>query len=134
MISSPARALFDSLPSTLRNALAVAVTEDEYANLGTEELRHLARHVIFDAPLDITVIDILADALDGWLDEQSRLQARALDALTALSDTDPIDIANASFPAWFSEPWAQVLRQGWAADLAAAVDAAEHHLAAITIT
>jgi hypothetical protein len=127
-----ARSTYDSLPDSLKIALAVAITEPEHANQGSDELRHLARHILLDAPLDTAVLDILNETLPTWLDQQSRLHAQADDVLARLYDADPVDIDHGVFPAWFVRPWAQTLGQAWAENLPEAIIDAEAHLSTLT--
>jgi hypothetical protein len=122
--------MFNALPDDLRIAVSVAVTEPEFADLGNDELRHLARHILLNAPLDPAVIEILEDTLDEWMAQQAGLQERARAAFEQLVDTDWVDIENARFPEWRTHRWARTLTQPWSERLAEAVLDAEAHLAA----
>lgn len=124
--------IYNGLPSDLQAALAVSVTDPEVGKFGTEELRHLARHLLLDAPLDPAVLDILDATLPEWLDQQSRLQQQAAAALDSLRTRDPLDPVRGTYPIWFVSPWAPTLSLPWAEHLAEAVLEAETYLSSLT--
>lgn len=125
-------AIYDSLPIEFQAALLVSIHEPESGRFGNEELRHIARHLFFEAPLDPAVVEILNETLDEWMDTQRHLQQRASDALARLNEVDPVDAANGAFPIWFTRPWSQTLLMPWAENLAEAVVDAEAHLSCLT--
>lgn len=132
MIDVTAQAIYDSLPDDLQLALAVAVTEPEHKTLGSEELRHIARHLLLGAPLDSSVPEILDITLYEWMVQQSRLQDQARSIYVKLVDKEWIDLEGGSFPGWYTTRWAKTLTQPWDERLAEAVLEAENYLSSLT--
>lgn len=124
--------IYEQLPESLKVALAVAITEPEYAHFGTEELRHLAWHILIDGILDPSIPRILDDTLADWLTQQSRWQDHAQSVLARLHAAGSIDIENSAFPDWYVQPWAQTLNYEWSERLPEAIADAEIYLASLT--
>lgn len=131
-MNTAAFSLYDALPADLKVALAVAVTEPEYRHLGSEPLRHLTRHVLLQAPLDTSVLEILDDTLDDWLATQAHLQEQAKATFERLVEHEWVDLENSSFPGWHTCKWAQDLTQPWSERLPQSILDAEAHLDALS--
>lgn len=130
-----AQSIYHQLPEDLQIALAVAVTEPAaLGHLGTDELRHLTRHLLHGAVLDSAVIEILDSTLDRWLDEQAGLQLQARDVFERLLALSDIDLESSSFPTWYTQPWVQILVQPWSEKLAEAIVDAEDFCTALSLS